>query len=199
MTRSGRTVGNYLMAMGHIIQTIDLPPESRVLEFGPGWGNLTLALAQMGHHVTAIDIGQNFVDLINARATRLNTHVNAVVGDFSKVRDLDSPFDAVLFFECFHHCADHLELLSDLDRVVATNGSIVFAGEPIAKVRRQPWGLRTDGESLWAIRKHGWLELGFRRSYFLQTLERFGWRAELHRFAATPSGEVFVARRRRES
>jgi SAM-dependent methyltransferase len=152
----------------------------------------------MGHRVTAIDIGQNFVDLINARAARLNTHVEAVVGDFTKVRELDGQFDATLFFECFHHCADHLELLSDLDRVVAPGGAIVFAGEPIAKVRRQPWGLRTDGEALWAIRKHGWLELGFRRSYFLRTLERFGWRAERHRLTATPSGEVFVARRIRE-
>ncbi|MHB1533281.1 MAG: class I SAM-dependent methyltransferase, partial [Acidimicrobiales bacterium] len=43
-TQSAATVGNHLMAVGHVIRTLDLPPKSRVLELGPGWGNTTLAL-----------------------------------------------------------------------------------------------------------------------------------------------------------
>ena len=194
-TQSGQTVGDHLIAIGHLIRTLNLPPNSRVLEFGPGWGNTTLALAQMGHEVTAIDIGENFIDLINARAARLNTHVEAIVGDFSVIQELDRTYDAVLFFECFHHCADHLELLAGLDRVTADGGQVMFAGEPIDRLRKDPWGLRLDGESLWAIRKNGWLELGFRRSYFLQTLTRYGWRAKRVNCAATNSGEIFVAHR----
>ena len=197
-TQSGPTVGNYLIGVGHLIRTLDLPPKSRVLEFGPGWGNTTLALAQMGHQVTAIDIGQNFVDLINARAAKMNTEVEAIVGDFSMIDELDSQYDAVLFFECFHHCANHLDLLAGLNRVVAPGGGVFFAGEPISKTMSVPWGLRMDGESLWAIRTNGWLELGFRRSYFLRTLERYGWKAERVNCPETPSGEVFVAHRRRE-
>ncbi len=198
-TQSGPTVGNYLIAVGHVIRTLDLPPKSRVLEFGPGWGATTLALAQMGHDVTAVDIGQNFVDLLNARATRLNTHIEAIVGDFSMIDELDGTYDAVLFFECFHHCANHLDLLSGLDRVVAPNGRVIFAGEPISKTLPVPWGLRMDGEALWAIRTNGWLELGFRRSYFRQTLERYGWEAERVNCPETPSGDIFVARRHRRS
>ena len=194
-TQSAQTVGNYLIGVGHVIRTLDLPPKSRVLEFGPGWGNTTLALAQMGHHVTAIDIGQNFVDLINARAAMLNTQVEAIVGDFSMIGELDDTYDAVLFFECFHHCANHLDLLAGLNRVVAPGGRVIFAAEPISKTMSVPWGLRMDGESLWAIRTNGWLELGFRRSYFLQTLERYGWEAERVNCPETPSGEIFVARR----
>jgi SAM-dependent methyltransferase len=194
-TQSGSTVGNYLIGMGHIIRTLNLAPQSRVLEFGPGFGNVTIALAQMGHHVTAIDIGQNFVDLINARAASVHTPVDAVVGDFSMVHELDGTYDAVLFFECFHHCADHLGLLGGLDRVVAPGGRVFFAGEPIARSRPEPWGLRMDGESLWAIRTKGWLELGFRRSYFLSALDRYGWRAELVSCPGTTLGEIFVASR----
>jgi 2-polyprenyl-3-methyl-5-hydroxy-6-metoxy-1,4-benzoquinol methylase len=195
VTQSGRTVGNYLMSVGHVIRTLDLPPKSRVLEFGPGCGNTTLALARMGHHVTAVDIGPNVVDLIHAQATRMNTHVDAIVGDFSIVDKLDETYDAVLFFECFHHCADHLALLAGLDRLVAPGGRVVFAGEPISRRLNAPWGLRMDGESLWAIRANGWLELGFRRSYFLQTLARYGWTARRVNCAETPAGEIFVARR----
>jgi 2-polyprenyl-3-methyl-5-hydroxy-6-metoxy-1,4-benzoquinol methylase len=188
-------VGNYLIGMGHIIRTLDLPPRSRVLEFGPGFGNTTVALAQMGHHVTAIDIGQNFVDLINARAAKVNTSVEAIVGDFSKVHDLEGTYDAVLFFECFHHCSDHLDLLAGLDRVVAPGGRVLFAGEPIARSMEVPWGLRMDGESLWAIRTKGWLELGFRRSYFVHALARYGWRVDQVSCAGSTLGEIFVATR----
>lgn len=194
-TQSGPTVGNYLIGMGHIIRTLDLPPASRVLEFGPGFGNTTIALAQMGHHVTVVDIGQNFVDLINARAAKLNVSVEAIVGDFAAVHELEGSFDAVLFFECFHHCSDHLDLLAGLERVVAPGGRVLFAGEPIARAMPVPWGLRMDGESLWAIRSKGWLELGFRRSYFLHALDRYGWRAARVGCAGSTLGEIFVATR----
>jgi len=197
-TQSGRTVGNYLIGMGHVIRTLDLPPKSRLLEFGPGCGNTTLALAQMGHQVTAIDIAPNIVDLIDERASRLNTSVETIVGDFSTIDELDGTYDAVLFFECFHHCAEHLDLLAGLNRVVAPGGRVLFAGEPISRKLSVPWGLRMDGESLWAIRTNGWLELGFRRSYFLSALERYGWVAKRVNCVETPTGEIFVARRGRE-
>jgi len=196
-TAGAATVGDYLMGVGHIIRTLDLAPKSRVLEFGAGWGHTTVALAQMGHQVTAIDIGPNFVELICARAAQVNVPVDAVVGDFSLVHQLDRTYDAVLFFESFHHCADHLDLLGGLDRVLAPRGRVVFAAEPIQKSMPVPWGLRLDGESLWAIRRNGWLELGFRRSYFLEALRRFGWQAERVSNGATRWGEIYVARRLR--
>ena len=54
-------------------------------------------------------------------------------------------------------------------------GRLVFAAEPITDSLRYPWCLRLDGESLWAIRKNGWFELGFQETYFRSTLARFGW------------------------
>ena len=195
-TQSGPTVGNHLIAIGHVIRTLALPPGSRVLEFGSGWGNTTLALARMGHHVTAIDIEPNFVELVRTRAQRAHASLEVLHGDFSAVEHLDESFDAVLFFECFHHCADHLRLLASLDRVVAPGGRILFAAEPITDDIPYPWGLGLDGESLWAIRLNGWLELGFREQYFLATLERFGWTAEKVVCSETPWGVIFVARRR---
>ncbi len=195
-TQSAQTVGNQLMAIGHIIKTMDLPPGSRVLELGPGWGNTTLALAQMGHHVTAMDIDPKFGDLIRERARRAGVEIDVRTADFSSVETLSSTFDAVLFFESFHHSSDHLALLQQLDRVVAPGGQLVFAAEPISDALPAPWCLRLDGESLWAIRKNGWFELGFQARYFLETLDRFGWTTTQSLCADTPWGSVFVARRR---
>lgn len=194
-TQNGVTVGNQLMAIGHVIRTLDLPAKSRVLEFGAGWGNTTLALAQMGHSVTVIDISQEFVDLIQARVSLVHAPVRAIVGDFSAVLELEGPFDAVLFFESFHHCTRHLDLLTSLDRIVAPSGRVLFAAEPIEEEYYVPWGLRLDGESLWAIRRNGWFELGFRQSYFLEALQRSGWSAQPVDCPELPSGKIFVARR----
>jgi protein-L-isoaspartate O-methyltransferase len=194
-TQSARTVGQHLMAVGHVIRTLDLGAGSRVLELGPGWGNTTLALARMGCAVTAVDIEPRFVELIRTRADRIHADIDARVGDFSLVRELEGPYDAVLFFECFHHCADHRGLLADLSRVVAPGGKVVFAAEPIETAFPVPWGLRLDGESLWAIRRHGWLELGFRESYFLGTLAQFGWSVRKRVCADTPWGVCYVATR----
>jgi len=194
-TGSGATVGNHLIAIGHVIRTLDLPTKSRVLEFGPGWGNTTVALAQMGHSVTAVDVSQQFVDLIQARASLVNAPVHTVLGDFSKVDELTDMFDAVLFFESFHHCTDHQRLLTSLDRIVVPGGRVLFATEPIEDDYYVPWGLRLDGESLWAIRRNGWFELGFRRSYFLEALRRSGWSATEVACPGMPSANILVARR----
>lgn len=70
---SSETVGNQLMAIGFLIKTMGLPKGARILEFGPGWGNTTIALAKMGYRVMAVDIERNFVDLISARGARV-TH-----------------------------------------------------------------------------------------------------------------------------
>jgi SAM-dependent methyltransferase len=194
-TGNSVTVGNQLMAIGHVIRTLDLPAKSRVLEFGAGWGNTTLALAQMGHDVTVVDISQEFVDLIQARTSRVHAPVQTVVGDFSAVLEVEGAFDAVLFFESFHHCTDHLDLLAGLDRIVSRGGRVLFAAEPIEEEYYAPWGLRLDGESLWAIRRNGWFELGFRTSYFLEALRRSGWSAQRADCPELPSGKIFVARR----
>jgi 2-polyprenyl-3-methyl-5-hydroxy-6-metoxy-1,4-benzoquinol methylase len=198
-TQSGVTAGNHLMAIGHVLRTLDLPAKSTVLEFGSGWGNTTIALAQMGHDVTAVDISEEFIDLLRARAAQVHTQVRTVVGDFSIVDEIEGRFDAILFFESFHHCTDHRALLEGLHRIVAPRGRVLFACEPIEENYYVPWGLRLDGESLWAIRKNGWLELGFRRSYFVEALERSGWTAEEVVCPELPSAIIWVARASDES
>ncbi len=150
----------------------------------------------MGHKVTAVDISPKFTNLISARAAQINVDVETVVGDFSVIHELEGQFDAVLFFESFHHCTNHLDLISGLDRVVAPDGRVMFAAEPITKSFPVPWGLRLEGESLWAIRRHGWLELGFQRSYFEQTLDRYGWKVYGAKLRESLWGEILLARRR---
>jgi SAM-dependent methyltransferase len=194
-TESPSTVGNHIISIGHLIRTLDLKPKGSLLEFGPGWGNTTIWLARMGYDVTAVDIEQNFIDLINQRAQSKGLKVNAIQGDFSMAAEFERQFDAVLFFECFHHCSNHQALIAELDRIVAPGGKVLFAAEPITDDFPIPWGLRMDGESLWAIRQLGWLELGFQETYFRRLLAQHGWQCEKKVCTETPWGTIFVATR----
>lgn len=193
-TGSASTVGDHLMGIGFLIKTAGIGPGARVLEFGPGWGNTTLAFAQLGCHVTAVDIEPNFVDLIGRRVRAAGLEVEAIEGDFNLFYDSDRQFDAVVFFESFHHCSDHLLLLHSLRNRVPAGGVVVFAAEPILESFPVPWGVRLDGMSVWGIRKFRWLELGFQESYFIRTMMRLGWVVTKHSTTATSIGTIFIAR-----
>jgi hypothetical protein len=101
----------------------------------------------------------------------------------------------VLFFESFHHCADHNLLLEKIERVLKPGGKIVFGAEPITKDFPLPWGLRMDGQSLWAIRKNGWLELGFNRNYFTKAINRINMVIEYFDGSDGPWSRVAIAQR----
>lgn len=192
-TGSSKTVGDQLIAIGHIIKTMDLKPGARIIEFGPGWGNTTIALAMMGFDVTAVDIENNFCDLLKRRAENENVDITIINSDFSWIEQIDDPVDAILFFESFHHASNHIRIIKAMKNAVKNDGKILFAGEPITTDFPIPWGLRLDGESLRAIRKFGWLELGFSEDYFVETLGKFGLTVEKLTLGSSPWGTIYKA------
>jgi 2-polyprenyl-3-methyl-5-hydroxy-6-metoxy-1,4-benzoquinol methylase len=197
-TGSARLVGRDLVARGHLMGCLgdalaDRSP-LRVVEFGPGWGNLTNDLVATGAAVTAVEIDEKFCALIEQRCHGPGT-LRVVQADMLTFAS-DEPFDAAVFFESFHHCADHLSMLGRLHDIVRPDGVVFFASEPVQPMP-YPWGPRLDGLSVWSSRTYGWLELGFDAPYFDQALKRTGWRstrktlgdriAETDVIVATPS------------
>lgn len=197
-TKSPTTVGDYLMALGFLIKTLNLEPHSRIVEFGPGFGETILHFTQMGYQVTAVDVEQSFLDFIKYRTEKLSKKVNLINKDMLGFQS-DEKYDAALFFECFHHCSDHLKLLENLHELINEKGLIAFAAEPIVEelipALPYPWGVRLDGVSVWSIRKFGWLELGFDASYFLRTLLLLGWTPKRYRSDVSRLADVIVAKK----
>lgn len=190
-TGSCQTAGDHYVTIGHFLQQLHLRPNARIVEFGPGWGNLTLALAALGHRVTAVDVEARYCELIRIRAERLGLAVEVVNADFSWAATVTEPFDAVIFFECFHHAADHRTALRDLHKALVPGGRVYLGAEPIITDFPIPWGLRMDGQSLWSIRKFGWMELGFRDDYFHRVLNVTGWTGMRHK---TPGPVIWELR-----
>jgi SAM-dependent methyltransferase len=196
-TGSLALVGRDLVARGHLLNcladAVPAGPEPRrIVEFGPGWGNLTGDLVATGLDVTAVELDEKFCSLIAQRCDGPG-RVTVVQGDMLAFAAAE-PFDAAVFFESFHHCANHLALLARLHDIVRPGGVVLFASEPVQQLD-YPWGPRLDGLSVWSSRTHGWLELGFDSAYFDRALARTGWsgrRIRLRPAAGEP--DVIVAR-----
>lgn len=192
-TSSPATVGDQLMAQGFLIRTMGLRPGARIVEFGAGWGNLTLHLVQMGYRVTAVEICEAFLDLIQHRAAQIGKEVELVHGDMLEFEPAEK-YDAACFFESFHHCSDHLKMLQNLHKVITDEGLVAFAGEPIVDLP-YPWGLRLAGFAVWSTRRYGWLEWGFDLSYFLRTLLFLGWTPRHYPSGLSQLVDVIIARK----
>jgi 2-polyprenyl-3-methyl-5-hydroxy-6-metoxy-1,4-benzoquinol methylase len=193
-TESWQIVSDHLLMLGLIVKTLRLPAKASILEFGSGWGNTTVALAQMGYRVTAVDIDERFLDIVRHRSRDLPSPPRLVAGDFSSLKGMDERFDAILFYESFHHCSDHRALIDSFADHLTPGGQVAFASEPITDTFTAPWGLRLDGQSVWSTRRFGWLELGFTETYFREVLGRAGYVVDKHVYPVTGLGTIFVAR-----
>jgi len=55
--------------------------------------------------------------------------------------------------------------------------------------------VRLDGQSLYFMRRYGWLELGFQSSYLRRLLSQFGWKMERKPSGAETCPDIIVASR----
>jgi len=189
-------VSLYMLGVAHIIGLIARRPPARIAEFGSGWGHVAFNLSQMGFEVTAFDINRDSVELLRERARRNEVRLDVRECSFLEAELGPGAMDVGIFFESFHHCHRPFDLLAHLERWIAPGGQVIFAAEPFYRGFHAPWDVRLDGQSVWAARANGWLELGFEESFFVRTLMRRGWAVRKRMLpAAGAYGVVYVATR----
>jgi 2-polyprenyl-3-methyl-5-hydroxy-6-metoxy-1,4-benzoquinol methylase len=177
-TQSFEIVGEFLIAYGHLIKMMELPRSAKILEIGCGLGSLTFFLAKMGYQVDALDVNKAQCEIVEKLTNPLPTKVNVICEPLDQfLNSCIQKYDAIIFFESFHHFLNHHNLLKILSNNHLTNqGIIILAAEPVMEKQESylpySWGCRLDGESLRAMRKWGWLELGFTSEYIEQLAER---------------------------
>jgi SAM-dependent methyltransferase len=84
-----------------LIELAELRPGGRVLEIGPGTGQLTIALAQRGMTLTAIELGVNLAALLRRQLARF-AHAEVVNADFEAWPVPEGAFDLVVAATAFH-------------------------------------------------------------------------------------------------
>lgn len=194
---STNEIGYWLTVVGHLMQVMALRRGARVLEIGFGYGFITEALVRAGLHVDAIDVSPSFCELLDLRLQPYNSSFRIFNMDFDDYYT-DHKYDAVLFFESFHHMDAHFQAaLKAKSLLKGKESTVVFGAEPIVgdndPVVPYPWGLRMDGRSLLTVRKNGWMEIGFRESYFREMLGKAGFSFEKVWLSGYHHSVVFMA------
>ena len=191
-------IGQYWIGVYLILQQLVNLPSSEIVEYGIGWGHTTSALLKAGFDVTAVDIEDKWLQLMQLRQQMdpSKGKLKCFHGEFGKFPDSESKYAAAIFYECFHHSLDHDSVIASIAERLLDEGIIVFAAESIYIDFPIPWGVRQDGHSVWAIRNFGWMELGFSENYFILLLRRHGLNlTKTYCKEAGPSGLVYVARK----
>jgi len=115
-----------------ILRAMKLPEGSRIVELGAGCGDVTLAVANAGYEVTAVEIDTSSAEQIRSGTEQSERKVRVVNQDILDfVRSSSDEYDTALFVGSFHHCLQHLELLRHLSDRIEQKGIICFANEPV--------------------------------------------------------------------
>jgi 2-polyprenyl-3-methyl-5-hydroxy-6-metoxy-1,4-benzoquinol methylase len=199
--RDPRFISEFLFSWAQIMRLLDVKPDDRVIEYGPGSGQLLLMLARSGIKAYGVDIDEASLNAIRAQAKALNLNVSLEQNVFGEGFEGEL-FDGVVFFEAFHHAFDFEALLSRLRSRVKRGGKIVLCGEPIVPGLTPnipyPWGPRLDALSIFCMRRYGWMELGFTQDFVMEAFHRAGWRIEPHLFPICSRASAYVAVRQDE-
>lgn len=179
------------MAVMSMLRISNPPPNPKVIDLGCGWGLSTEMLAFCGCEVTAVDINPSFVSLVHRRL--LDRHIDAKVllGNFDSVEIADL-HDLAIFYECLHHAVRPWETIEKVSRSIKPGGKIGFAGEPINEHWWRHWGLRLDIASVYCIKKFGWFESGWTRSFIQDCFSRNGWTLQLYNNVGLDGGPIGI-------
>lgn len=126
-------------------------PQLKALDFGCGSGNLSKHMLELGYHVTAADVSDEFLRLVEGRYSgeRLSTFLM----NGSDLREIQSDgFDLIATYSVLHHIPDYLAAIRELARVCKTGGAIFidhehteefWSGDPVYRQFRRA-ALLTD-------------------------------------------------------
>jgi ubiquinone/menaquinone biosynthesis C-methylase UbiE len=117
-----------------------LPPNSKIVDLGCGFGETSLIIASKGHEVHSIEPAPNRCRAVSKSLKNLGLNGTAYL---CTSEDLDKihlkNFDGALFFSSLHHCDHPLQALKNTKKILGPKGVIVI-NEPILKsYRSKKW------------------------------------------------------------
>ncbi len=85
-----------------VVEQLDLTKRKTIIDLGCGIGKYSLLLAKQGHHVTAVDISQKSLDLVDAQAKRYGIKtLQTFKSDFSNAV-FQSKYDIGICISTYH-------------------------------------------------------------------------------------------------
>jgi ubiquinone/menaquinone biosynthesis C-methylase UbiE len=112
-----------------LADSLRLPPDSRCLDVGCGPGIATVALAQRGFVVDAIDFVEGQLERTRRRALEANVEERVVtsIGDIHHLDIPDGTFDLVLVIGVMEWLEDPSKALREISRVLKPRGQAIIS------------------------------------------------------------------------
>lgn len=135
----------YLTTMRYIQKF--LKPGAKILEIGAATGRYSIALAEMGYDVTAVDLTPKNVEIMKAKSRNLKNFECMVADALDLSKFADETFDMVLNLGPMYHLfnkKDKQRAVVETIRVAKKGGICMFAYIPCASLMAG-YGLRHQG------------------------------------------------------
>jgi SAM-dependent methyltransferase len=108
----------------HLLSTIGIAPEHRVLDVATGTGNVALRAAATGAEVTGLDLVPELLAVAERRAAEAGVAIALVEGDAEALPFADESFDRVLSVFGVQFAPRHRRAAEELVRVCRPGGAI---------------------------------------------------------------------------
>jgi ubiquinone/menaquinone biosynthesis C-methylase UbiE len=99
------------------------------LDLGCGTGNLTNHLLKLGINVTAADISNKFLDIVNSKYGKNNSLIILKINGSDLSNISDNSFDIIALYAVLHHVPDYIKIVKELIRVCKLGGIIYIDHE----------------------------------------------------------------------
>jgi SAM-dependent methyltransferase len=171
-----------------VLEALRETTPSRVLEVGPGKGELAVRMArELGADVVAVDQSERMVDLTRSRG------IEAVVGDVQALPFEDGSFDAAVAAWMLYHVPDVERAIDELHRVLRAGGRLVAVTNSVENLI-ELWSLVGEGpKSDYAFGRENGEEILRRRFGSVERLDADGevtfpdWESARAHLAASPT------------
>ena len=107
-----------------LLKVVKLRADTRVIELGPGTGQLTSAIAGSGSSILALELGRNLANIARRRLVGY-TNVRVEVGDFNEY-DFEEGSADVVVAATSYHWLDPFSRVVRIARVLRNNGILVL-------------------------------------------------------------------------
>jgi ubiquinone/menaquinone biosynthesis C-methylase UbiE/biotin operon repressor len=105
---------------------LQLAPRGRYADLGIGDGLLTLMLAEVARHVTAVDISTEMLNQLRARAAAKGIdNIETVEGEIEDLPLPDASFDVVVLSQALHHARSPERALHEARRILVPGGRLL--------------------------------------------------------------------------
>lgn len=133
-----------------MLDVLDIPEGSEILDVPCGFGRHSNILAQKGYKMTGIDFKPEFIELANKNSAELGLiNTTFQVGDMRKL-DFDNKFDAVInFFTSFGYFDDN----DNFDTLKGMARSLKIGGKLLIDMVNREWAINMTRENglIWLL------------------------------------------------